>query len=168
MDEIYLYSMEGKQLTRLAPDFVGATEVAGRRAQSNFFALLTGFTNPGIVARYNFDEPSEEKRWSIYRSTTMSGLVPDEFSAEQVWYKSKDGTKVPMFIVKHKSTKSDGTAPAIQYGEISILSLDQHLTLFPRLRWIQYINKPLVQSYYPDFHQDVRCSFCFGQYSRRR
>lgn len=120
MDEIYLYSMEGKQLTRLAPDFVGATEVSGRRAQSNFFVLLTGFTNPGIVARYNFDEPSDEKRWSIYRSTVMKGLVPDEFSAEQVWYKSKDGTKVPMFIVKHKSTKTDGTAPAIQYGKTSL------------------------------------------------
>jgi len=119
MDEIYLYSMEGKQLTRLAPDFVGATEVTGRRAQSNFFVLLTGFTNPGIVARYNFDELSEDKRWSIYRSTIMKGLVPSEFSAEQIWYESTDGTKVPMFIVKHESTKSDGTAPAIQYGMIT-------------------------------------------------
>jgi len=119
MDELYLYSMEGKQLTRLAPNFVGAMEVTGRRTQSNFFVLLSGFTNPGIVARYDFDEPSEEKRWSIYRSTIMTGLVPDEFSAEQVWYESKDGTKVPMFIVKHKSTKTDGTAPAIQYGKIS-------------------------------------------------
>jgi prolyl oligopeptidase len=111
--------MEGKRLTRLAPDFVGATEVNGRRAQSHFFVFMTGFTNPGIVARYDFDEPSEDKRWSIYRSTLMKGLVPDEFSAEQVWYESKDGTKVPMFIVKHKSTKLDGTAPAIQYGKIS-------------------------------------------------
>lgn len=116
IDELYLYSTDGKQLTRLAPDFVGSTEVSGRRAQSHFFAFLTGFTNPGIVARYNLDEPGEDKRWSIYRSTIMKGLVPDEFSAEQVWYESKDGTKVPMFIVKHKSTKSDGTAPAIQYG----------------------------------------------------
>lgn len=116
IDELYLYSMEGKQLTRLAPDFVGAAEVNGRRAQSHFFVFLTGFTNPGIVTRYNFDEPSEDKRWSIYRSTITKGLVPDEFSAKQVWYESKDGTKVPMFIVKHKSTKSDGTAPAIQYG----------------------------------------------------
>lgn len=112
--------MEGKQLTRLAPDFVGTTEVAGRRAQPNFFVLLTGFTNPGIVARYNFDELSDEKRWSIYRSTVMKGLVPEEFSAEQVWYESKDSTKVPMFIVRHKSTKTDGTAPAIQYGKTSL------------------------------------------------
>ncbi|KAG1786339.1 uncharacterized protein HD556DRAFT_1485636 [Suillus plorans] len=74
--------MEGKQL---APDFVGATEVNGRRAQSHFVVFLTGFTNPGIVARYDFDEPGEDKCWSIYRSTIMERLVPDEFSAEQVW-----------------------------------------------------------------------------------
>ena len=36
---------------------------------------------------------------------------------EQVWYTSKDGTRVPMFVVRHKDTKFDGTAPALQYGE---------------------------------------------------
>ncbi|KAG2126968.1 uncharacterized protein EDB93DRAFT_1271920 [Suillus bovinus] len=81
VNELYLYSMEGKQL---APDFVGATEVNGRRAQLHFVVFLTGFTNPGIVARYDFDEPGEDKCWSIYWLTIMERLVPDEFSAEQV------------------------------------------------------------------------------------
>ncbi|KAH7926038.1 hypothetical protein BV22DRAFT_1128529 [Leucogyrophana mollusca] len=115
-DEIYLYSMEGERLTRLAPDFVGAADITGRRTQPNFFVTLTGFTNPGIVARYNLDEKNVDDRWSIYRTTLLKGLKPDEFTAEQVWYESKDGTKVPMFIVRHSSTKLDGTAPAIQYG----------------------------------------------------
>lgn len=46
----------------------------------------------------------------------MKGLNPDDFESEQVWYDSPDGTKIPMFIVRHKSTPLDGTAPAIQYG----------------------------------------------------
>ncbi|KAG1807907.1 prolyl oligopeptidase [Suillus variegatus] len=116
IDELYLYSMEGKQLTRLAPGIRWCYRSQWPPSTVALFVFLTGFTNPGIVARYDFDEPGEDKRWSIYRSTIMERLVPDEFSAEQVWYESKDGTKVPMFIVKHKSTKSDGTAPAIQYG----------------------------------------------------
>ncbi|KAI0676715.1 prolyl oligopeptidase [Trametes maxima] len=117
IDEIYLYQLSsGKQLKRLAPDFVGAASVNGRRKNPFFFATLTGFTNPGIVARYDFEAKDEDKRWSVYRSTLVSGLDPNDFSAEQVWYTSKDGTRVPMFIVRHKDTKFDGTAPALQYG----------------------------------------------------
>ncbi|KAG6331834.1 hypothetical protein ID866_7256 [Astraeus odoratus] len=116
IDEVYIYSLEGKRLARLAADFVGAADVSGRRSQSNLFVTLTGFTNPGIIGRYNLDEPDDEKKWSIYRTTQVEGLKAEEFSAEQVWYESKDGTRVPMFIVRHKSTKTDGTAPAIQYG----------------------------------------------------
>ncbi|KAI0758635.1 prolyl oligopeptidase family-domain-containing protein [Trametes elegans] len=119
IDEIYLYQLStGKRLTRLAPDFVGAASVNGRRKQPFFFSTLTGFTNPGIVARYNFEEKDEDKRWSIYRTTLVSGLDPKDFSAEQVWYTSKDGTRVPMFIVRHKDTKFDGTAP--RYNTVSI------------------------------------------------
>ncbi|KAF8239504.1 hypothetical protein L208DRAFT_1420673 [Tricholoma matsutake] len=114
-DEIYIYSTAGEQLSRLAPDFVGSASVSSRQKQSHFFVTMTGFNSPGTVARYDFDAP-EEQRWSIYRTTKVKGLNPDDFEAQQVWYESRDGTKVPMFIVRHKSTKFDGTAPAIQYG----------------------------------------------------
>lgn len=117
IDEIYLYSSEGERITRIASDFVGAAELRGRRSQPNFFVTLTGFTNPGIVGQYNLAELDDSKKWSIYRSTKVKGLQAEEFSAEQVWYKGKDGTRVPMFIVRHKSTKRDGTAPAVQYGK---------------------------------------------------
>lgn len=114
-DEIYVYNTKGERITRLASDFVGAATLSGRRSQSWFFATLVGFTTPGIVGRYNFKE-SEQTRWSIYHKTAVGGLNADDFHAEQVWYESKDGTKVPMFIVRHKDTPLNGTAPAIQYG----------------------------------------------------
>jgi len=120
IDEIYLYSLTGEKLARIAPSFVGAAEVFGRRDRLDVFVSMTGFTNPGIIGRFdtnNFNTTaSVESAWSIYRTTDVKGLQPDEFSAEQVWYESKDGTKIPMFIVRHKTTKTDGTAPAIQYG----------------------------------------------------
>jgi prolyl oligopeptidase len=53
--------------------------------------------------------------------TKVNGLNPDDFESTQVWYESKDGTKIPMFIVRHKSTKFDGTAAAIQCGIIIFL-----------------------------------------------
>lgn len=116
IDEIYVYSLDGERLTRLVPDFVGAAELSGRRSQSDLFVTLTGFTNPGIIGRYNLSEPDDGKKWSVFRTTHVKGLKADEFTAEQVWYESKDGTRIPMFIVRHESTKRDGTAPAIQYG----------------------------------------------------
>ncbi|KAF5372042.1 hypothetical protein D9615_008071 [Tricholomella constricta] len=114
-DEIYLYSKTGSQITRLAPDFVGAASFSSRPKQPQLFVTMTGFNTPGTVARYDFAAP-EEQRWSIYRSVKVNGLNPDDFESKQVWYESKDGTKVPMFIVRHKSTEFNGTAPAIQYG----------------------------------------------------
>ncbi|KAG6853174.1 hypothetical protein C0991_006352 [Blastosporella zonata] len=114
-DEVYLYSKTGSQLTRLASDFVGAASIVSRPNQPHFFVSMTGFNSPGTIARYDFTAP-EDQRWSIYRTTKVNGLNPDDFESKQVWYESKDGTKVPMFIVRHKSTPFDGTAPAIQYG----------------------------------------------------
>lgn len=120
IDEVYLYSMTGKQITRLAPSFVGAAEVYGRRTLPAFFVSMTGFSNPGIIGRFDVDRfdstSSLDSAWSIYRTTRITGLKAEEFDAEQVWYESKDGTRVPMFLVRHTSTKRDGTAPAIQYG----------------------------------------------------
>ncbi|KAF9526276.1 prolyl oligopeptidase [Crepidotus variabilis] len=114
-DEIYLYSNSGKVITRIAEEFVGAAYATGREKQPWFFVVMSGFTSPGTVGRYDFTAPVE-KRWSIYRTTQLNGLNPSDFEAQQVWYPSKDGTKVPMFIVRHKSTKFDGKAPALQYG----------------------------------------------------
>nr|QIM40772.1 prolyl oligopeptidase [Amanita molliuscula] len=114
-DEIYLYSKAGVQLTRLASDFVGVASVTNREKQPHFFLTFSGFNTPGTISCYNFAAP-ESQRLSILRTTKINGLNPDDFESTQVWYESKDGTKVPMFIVRHKSTKFDGTAAAIQAG----------------------------------------------------
>ncbi|KAF8629610.1 hypothetical protein AX15_003351 [Amanita polypyramis BW_CC] len=114
-DELYIYNDAGSQLTRLVPDFVGAVTVTARETEPWIFVTLTGFNTPGTVGWYDLRKP-EDQQWSIYRTARVKSLNPDDFEARQVWYESKDGTKVPMFIVRHKSTKFNGTAPAIQYG----------------------------------------------------
>ena len=62
----------------------------------------------------NEDKEGQLETW---RATRVAGLAgTDGFVAEQVWFESKDGTKVPMFIVRHESTPLDGSAPVLQYG----------------------------------------------------
>jgi len=120
-DELYIHDLKcGRQLRRLASNHVGALAAYGRRKQPFFFVSLTGFDTPGIVARYDFAEPSGGKpdgTWKVWRETKVAGLAGGGgFLADQVWYQSRDGTKIPMFVVHHKDTPLDGTAPAIQYG----------------------------------------------------
>jgi hypothetical protein len=87
-----------------------------QRDATTFLPTISVFNTPSTIARYDFTTP-ETHRFSILRSTKVNRLNPDAFESSQgVWYESKDGTKVPMFIVRQKSTESDGTAPAIQYG----------------------------------------------------
>ena len=132
MDEVYIYNKDGRREKRLAEDFVGSIAVYGKADESWFFVLMTGFTTPGIVVKYDLTSPEEDQRWKVYRITKVKGINPSDFIAEQVssfvavlpheltqgqvWYQSKDSTKIPMFIVRDKSVKQDGTAPVIQYG----------------------------------------------------
>lgn len=119
-DELYLVSSKGEIQERLDPNFVGTLSASWKRDQSFFFVTFSGFTNPGIIKRYDFPSKGESSegaaKWAVWRKTQLKGLDADEFTTEQVWYHSKDGTKVPMFVTRHKDTPVDGTAPVIQYG----------------------------------------------------
>lgn len=90
---------------------------------------------------------AQEGEWKMWRATKLNGLSLDEFKAEQVKYRSKDGTTIPMFIVSHKDAKRDGTAPALQYGEFEQINVRwQHLLtrVSVRLWRIQYLNQPVL------------------------
>ena len=82
-DEVYVYSKEGRELTRLAPEFIGSATLVGRQKHTFFFISMTGFTSPGTIGRYDFTAP-EGQRYSTYSTTKVNGLNPEEFEAHQV------------------------------------------------------------------------------------
>lgn len=115
-DTVHVHDLStGKRESRIGEHLIGSFgEISGRREVDELFFKVIAFNNPGIVYRYDFKaEQSEEKLW---RSTVVKGLKPEEFETEQVFYASKDGTKVPMFITTPKGTPKDGTAPLLLYG----------------------------------------------------
>lgn len=77
-----------------------------------FFVSVGGFTTPMTIYRYDNSSSS----LSIYRETDVKGIDPSEYETEQVFYPSKDGTKIPMFITGRKSLPKDGSTPLLQYG----------------------------------------------------
>jgi prolyl oligopeptidase len=106
---------------------------------------LSGFNTPGIVARYDFMESSggeADGTWKVWRETKVAGLAGGGgFLADQVWYQSTDGTRIPMFVVRHKDTPLNGTAPAIQYGGCQLwFLLGDRAYSVGRLRRVCYLN----------------------------
>lgn len=65
---------------------------------------MSGFVSPGTVYRYDFEEGQGRVvgNENVYREARVEGIKPDEFESSQVFFESKDGTKVPMFITKPK------------------------------------------------------------------
>ncbi|KAI0044903.1 prolyl oligopeptidase [Auriscalpium vulgare] len=119
-DEMYIHDLStGERLQRISADHVGSISNHGRRKQNWFFLTLTGFTTPRAVIKYEFKDETKtaDGSYEVWRDTHVRGLAgAGGIVAEQIWYESKDGTEVPMFVVRHKDTKLDGTAAVIQYG----------------------------------------------------
>ncbi|MHC1762772.1 MAG: prolyl oligopeptidase family protein [Verrucomicrobiia bacterium] len=75
------------------------------------FYMFTSFTTPPILYRYDVDSDRTE----VFRRTRVpADLKP--YETRQIFFKSKDGTRVPMFIVSKKGLALDGTHPTLLYG----------------------------------------------------
>lgn len=75
------------------------------------FFSMTSFTEPGTIYHYDI---RHNKITELSRSQTAADL--DQYVTEQVFYSSKDGTKVPMFLVHKKDFVRNGKAPVLLYG----------------------------------------------------
>lgn len=84
---------------------------SGTKDDAQSFFSYTSFTTPGEIYEYNF----ETKEMKLYFRPKVS-FNPDDFTVEQQFFESKDGTKVPMFIVCKKGLQLDGNNPALLYG----------------------------------------------------
>ncbi|SPC61970.1 related to Prolyl endopeptidase [Ustilago sp. UG-2017b] len=120
-DELYQYQLEtGKRVERLLPDLVGAIDqIAARHSDDHAFVKFGSFVNPGQVVRLNWETNSapdaKKQEQTAYYDTQVEGIKANDFVSEQVFIKSKDGTRVPMFVTHPKTVQKDGTAPAILY-----------------------------------------------------
>ena len=75
------------------------------------FYSFTSFTSPATIYKYDIATGKSE----VYKKPEVK-FNPDLYETKQVFYPSKDGTKVPMFIIHKKGVKLDGTNPTMLYG----------------------------------------------------
>lgn len=83
----------------------------GRETDSETFYLFTGFTTPGTVYRHDMETGLS----TVFRSPRLN-FDPDSYVTEQVFYRSKDGTRVPMFVSHKRGVKRNGSNPTYLYG----------------------------------------------------
>lgn len=108
----YRFKMDGggKQEITL-PDIGSAGGFGGKREDTYSFYSFTSFTDPGTIYKYDYATGKSE----LYFRPELK-FDPSQFVTEQVFYPSKDGTKVPMFIVHKKGVEKNGKNPAVLYA----------------------------------------------------
>lgn len=110
--KVLIYDLQGKQEGELTMPGIGTfSGMQARKEDSTGFYSFTSFTSPSTIYRYNIRTNTSE----IYRRSEID-FDFDDYVTKQVFYKSKDGTKVPMFIVHKKGIKLDGNNPVLLYA----------------------------------------------------
>lgn len=104
----------GELLHGIPIDIGSVNGITGRRADSEVFIEFSSFLTPGII--YRCDLSSGTPEMNIYREISVPGFDRTDFEANQVFYPSKDGTKIPMFVVSRKNMVLDGSHPALLFG----------------------------------------------------
>jgi len=93
------------------PTLGTVTAVAGRWDSNEAFYTFTSFAQPPTTYRYDVAKGSQEV-WAQVKAP----VDPAQFEVRQVWFPSKDKTRVPMFLVYKKGLKLDGKRPTLLYG----------------------------------------------------
>ncbi|MDR0895635.1 MAG: prolyl oligopeptidase family serine peptidase [Prevotellaceae bacterium] len=107
----YLYDLNGKEIQEIKLPAPGSVGFSGNKDNKECFFSFTSFTIPGTIYRYDMDNNS----YTVFRAPKVN-FNPDDFVTEQIFYPSKDGTKIPMFLVYKKGMKKDGKNPVYIYG----------------------------------------------------
>lgn len=110
--QVKVYEMDGKFVREVKfPGIGSAAGFGGRQTDTETFYSFSSFATPPSIYRYDLIT-GESK---LLRQTKVK-FNPDDYVVEQVFYPSKDGTKVPMFITHRKGIKLDGSNPVLLYG----------------------------------------------------
>ncbi|KAI3750731.1 hypothetical protein L2E82_21498 [Cichorium intybus] len=112
---LQLRDLESGTLLHDLPISIGSVDdVSARRKDSLFFIAFTSFLTPGVI--YQCDLKNGVPDLKIFREIVVPGFDQTEFHVSQVFAPSKDGTKIPMFIVAKKGIVLDGSHPCLLYG----------------------------------------------------
>jgi prolyl oligopeptidase len=109
---VKVFERTGKYLRTVELPGIGtASGFGGRREHRYTFYSYTSYATPATIYRYDVAMGKS----TVFRKPQVK-FNPEDYETRQVFYTSKDGTRVPMFITAKKGIKLDGTTPTLLYG----------------------------------------------------
>ena len=110
--QIQIFDLKGAFIREVElPGLGSAGGFGGKRYDTETFYSFTSFTIPGTIYRYDMVRGKSK----VFRQPQVD-FNPDDYHTKQVFYHSKDGTRVPMFITHKKGIKLDGNNPTYLYA----------------------------------------------------
>jgi prolyl oligopeptidase len=130
---VRMFALDGKPLGELTLPGIGSLgALNGKRDSNELFYTFTSFLYPTSVFRYDI----AANRSEIFRKPNIN-FDPAQYETKQVFYTSKDGTRVPMFITHKKGIALDGNNPTYLYGYGGFnISLTPGFSV-PNLVWLE-------------------------------
>lgn len=112
LDVVQQFNHSGKMIREIKlPGQGSASGFSGKKEEKEIYFSFSNYVTPGTIYSYQVDS-GETK---LYMQPDIK-FDPEQFESKQVFYTSKDGTKVPMMISYKKGIKLDGKNPTILYG----------------------------------------------------
>jgi prolyl oligopeptidase len=109
---VKVYRTDGALVQNVDLPGVGSVEgFEGDAEEKETFYSYTSFTTPGRIYRYDLVEGKS----ILFRQSKVAANL-DQYETRQIFYESKDGTRIPMFIIHRKGLKLDGGNPTLLYG----------------------------------------------------
>lgn len=110
--EVRIHDIQGVfQRAVELPTIGSASGFSGRKQDNEAFFSFSSYTYPSTIFRYDFGTDDV----TVFRAPEVD-FNPDDYETRQVFYESKDGTTVPMFITHKKGIELDGNNPTYLYG----------------------------------------------------
>lgn len=130
---VKVIDLEGNEVRSVDLPGIGtAVGFSGRVDDPETFFSYVSFNAPGVINRYDVSSGEVE----VFRQPEVA-FDPDDYTVEQVFYRSQDGTRVPMFIAHHKDVVPDGKRPTLLYGYGGFnISLQPSFSV-TRLAWME-------------------------------
>lgn len=111
-DHLYVHNFDGTPVREIELPTFGSVGLSASKKWPDVYYSLTSFVYPST--RYSYDMATGKS--TMIGRNEIDGVNFDDYTTEQVFYTSADGTKIPMFITYKKGLKRDGKNPTLLYG----------------------------------------------------